>query len=84
MQLPERMNCNYLRLYSLQGQLLREKRRVVAVFQRLATNDLPGGVYLLVVGYEDTQRATRKVVKIEQDSSPGISEAVLTFSFRSP
>lgn len=64
-QLPEGMNCDYLRLYSLQGQLLREKRRVVAVSQRLATNELPGGVYLLVVGYGDTQSATRKVVKIE-------------------
>lgn len=64
-QLPEGIDCDYLRLYSLQGQLLREKRRVVALSQRLATNELPGGVYLLVVGYGDARRAVRKLVKME-------------------
>ena len=67
-QLPDGMNCDYLRLYSLQGQLLREERwatGTVVVSRRLATNDLPGGVYLLAVGYGNTYSATRKVVKVE-------------------
>ena len=67
-QLPDGMNCDYLRLYSLQGQLLREEHwatGTMVVSRRLATNDLPGGVYLLAVGYGGTQSATRKVVKVE-------------------
>lgn len=67
-QLPEGMSCDYLRLYSLQGQLLREERwatGAAAVSRRLASHNLPEGVYLLEVGLEDASRVTRKVVKAE-------------------
>lgn len=67
-QLPKGMNCDYLRLYSLQGQLLREARWAMGaavVSRRLATHNLPGGVYLLEVGLADASWVTRKVVKAE-------------------
>lgn len=67
-QLPQSMNCHYLRLYSLQGQLLREERWPdgnPAASWQLPTPGLPGGVYLLEIGYGKARRAVRKVVKME-------------------
>jgi len=67
-RLPENTRCNYLRLYSLQGQLLREERWAngnPVVSRQWATHDLPGGVYLLEVGLEEASRVTMKVVKAE-------------------
>jgi hypothetical protein len=66
--LPEGLSYNYLRLYSLQGQLLREERWTKGVAEgspRLATYDLANGVYLLAAGYNNTEVMMKKVVKVE-------------------
>lgn len=67
-QLSGGVHCDYLRLLSLQGQLLLEKqypKGSPASSPRLRTAHLPGGLYVLEIGYNGKFRAVRKVVKVE-------------------
>lgn len=57
--------CNYLRLYAQDGQLVFQEKieRGVQTFQT-TLNNLPGGLYLLRVDYDDGLEEFKKIVKI--------------------